>query len=63
MRITRKWCHRIKGRKYQLMKSSNKVKTEKYLLELALVKPFYWRDGRPAVHSRFKKEWEVKTWR
>lgn len=60
MRITRKWCHTIKGRKYQLMKSSNKIKTKKCLLELALIRAILLEGKGAVFYSRFKKEWEVK---
>lgn len=42
------------------MKSSNKKKTKKYLLELALIRAILLEGKGAVFYSRFKKEWEVK---
>lgn len=42
------------------MKSSNKIKTKKYLLELALIRAILLEGKGAVFYSRFKKEWEVK---
>ena len=43
------------------MKSSNKIKTKKYLLELALVRAILLEGKGAVFYSRFKKEWEVNV--
>ena len=42
------------------MKSSNKIKTKRYLLELALVRASLLEGKGAVFYSMFKKEWVVK---